>query len=117
MLNEENKTTAAQELPDEEMDKVAGGANKRSELIRREVNWNGILHVYAVYEWKGTDDNKKYLCPNCHRPVHPGGWGRYYCDPCNKSWYLEGSLERNPTGGWVYVGESKRVVTDPGLAR
>ena len=117
MLNEENKTTAAQELPDEEMDKVAGGANKRSELIRREVNWNGILHVYAVYEWKGTDDNKKYLCPNCHRPVHPGGWGRYYCDPCNESWYLEGSLERNPTGGWVYVRETKRVVTDPGLAR
>ena len=117
MLNEENKTTAAQELPDEEMDKVAGGANKRSELIRREVQWNGILHVYAVYEWKGTDDNKKYLCPNCHRPVHPGGWGRYYCDPCNESWYLEGSLERNPTGGWVYVRETKRVVTDPGLAR
>ena len=117
MLNEENKTTAAQELPDEEMDKVAGGANKRSELIRRDVQWNGILHVYAVYEWKGTDDNKKYLCPNCHRPVHPGSWGRYYCDPCNESWYLEGSLERNPTGGWVYVGESKRVVTDPGLAR
>ena len=117
MLNEENKTTAAQELPDEEMDKVAGGANKRSELIRREVNWNGILHVYAVYEWKGTDDNKKYLCPNCHRPVHPGSWGRYYCDPCNESWYLEGSLERNPTGGWVYVRETKRVVTDPGLAR
>ena len=49
MLNEENKTTAAQELPDEEMDKVAGGANKRSELIRRDVQWNGILHVYAVY--------------------------------------------------------------------
>ena len=117
MLNEENKTTAAQELPDEEMDKVAGGANKRSELIRRDVQWNGILHVYAVYEWKGTDDNKKYLCPNCHRPVHPGSWGRYYCDPCNESWYLEGSLERNPTGGWVYVRESKRVVTDPGLAR
>ena len=117
MLNEENKTTAAQELPDEEMDKVAGGANKRSELIRREVQWNGILHVYAVYEWKGTDDNKKYLCPNCHRPVHPGSWGRYYCDPCNESWYLEGSLERNPTGGWVYVRETKRVVTDPGLAR
>ena len=117
MLNEENKTTAAQELPDEEMDKVAGGANKRSELIRREVNWNGILHVYAVYEWKGTDDNKKYLCPNCHRPVHPGGWGRYYCDPCNESWYLEGNLEMNPNGGWVYVREHSSVAGDPGLVR
>lgn len=117
MESEKKLPTAAQELPDEEMDKVAGGANKRSELIRRDVQWNGILHVYAVYEWKGTDDNKKYLCPNCHRPVHPGSWGRYYCDPCNESWYLEGSLERNPTGGWVYVRETKRVVTDPGLAR
>ena len=117
MENEKKLPTAAQELPDEEMDKVVGGTNKHVELIQRKPHWNGILHVYAVYEWKGTDDNKKYLCPNCHRPVHPGSWGRYYCDPCNESWYLEGSLERNPTGGWVYVRESKRVVTDPGLAR
>ena len=99
------------------MDKVAGGTNKHVELIQRKPHWNGTLLVYAVYEWKGTDDNKKYLCPRCHRPVHTGSWGRYYCDPCDESWYFEGSLEMNPNGGWVYVREHTSVAGDPGLVR
>ena len=57
---------------------------------------------YAGYEGKGTGDNKKYLCPSCHRAVHPGSWGRYYCDPCNESWLLESNLELNlASGGWI----------------
>lgn len=117
MENEKKLPTAAQALPDEEMDKVAGGANQRSVLLNTEYGIMKARKTYANYVWKGTDDNKKYLCPNCHCPVHPGSWGRYYCDPCNESWYLEGNLEMNPNGGWVFVRESKSVVTDPGLAR
>ena len=41
MENEKKLPTAAQELPDEEMDKVVGGTNKHVELIQREPHWNG----------------------------------------------------------------------------
>ena len=117
MENEKKLPTTAQELTDEEMDKVTGGLKEYSVLLRKEVTWGGIQNVYAVYEWKGTDDNKKYLCPTCHRPVHTGSWGRYYCDPCDESWYFEGSLEMNPNGGWVYAREHSSVAGDPGLVR
>lgn len=68
------------------------------------------LETYVEYEWTGTNDNMKYLCPKCHRPVHPGGWGRYFCDPCDESWFLEGKLEINPNGGWKRIDESIRTV-------
>ena len=68
MENEKKLPTTAQELPDEEMDKVAGGTNKHVELIQRKPHWNGTLLVYAVYEWKGADDNKKISVPDLSPP-------------------------------------------------
>ena len=121
MENEKKMPTAEateeQALPDEEMDKVTGGLKERSVLLRKEPTWGGIRNVYAVYQWKGTDEYKKYLCPNCHRPVHPGSWGRFYCDPCDESWFCESNLEMNMAGGWVYTHEHSSIAGDPGLVR
>ena len=105
MENEKKLPTAAQELTDEEMDKVVGGANDRKVLVKTEYSFGYVYKTYKTYEWKGTDDYQKYLCPNCHRPVHPGGWGRYFCDPCDESWFVERLMEMNPNGGWVCTGE------------
>ena len=102
MENEKKEVPAVQELSDESLNAVSGGGDTRRETYNyRKVFGNGY-YDYTDYEWVGTDDNLKYLCPNCHRPVHPGGWGRYFCDPCDESWFVESNLERNTSsGGWV----------------
>ena len=109
MENEKKLPTAAQELTDEEMDQVTGGADERSVLVKTEYGIGTVCKTFKTYKWKGTDDYQKYLCPRCHRPVHPGSWGRYYCDPCNESWFVENLLEMNMAGGWVCTGESTVV--------
>ena len=111
MENEKKLPTTAQELPDEEMDKVAGGASQRSILINTDYGIMKARKTYVNYEWRGTDDNKKYLCPRCHGPVHYTSWGRYRCDSCDESWFIESNLEMNMAGGWVCTGQST-VVTD-----
>ena len=50
---------------------------------------------YTDYKWNGTDDSKKWLCPNCGRPVHYGSGWRYYCDPCDESWFVENLRQPN----------------------
>lgn len=118
MENEKKLPTAAQELTDEEMDKVVGGADDRDVLVKTEYGIGTVCKTFDKYKWKGTDDYQKYLYPNCHRPVHPGGWGRYFCDPCDESWFFEGSLEMNMAGGWVYVGQTtvvKDAARDAGI--
>ena len=57
--------------------------------------------VIKRYEWEGGDINRKYFCPNCGRFVHKGSWGRFYCDPCNESWYMEDFLKPN-LDAWVF---------------
>ena len=47
------------------------------------------------YKWVGGNQTKAYLCPNCGRPVHKGALWRWYCDPCNKSWYYEDSFSNS----------------------
>ena len=74
------------ELNKEELDKVSGGYDY--------ANIDG-----KYYKGFGKDTENKYLCPNCGRPLHPGSWGRFYCDPCNESRFVEISLPPNLKSG------------------
>lgn len=91
-------TSKGVELDDEELRTLSAGENTHRVWVKTE---NYCQKHYIDYEWKGTDENKKYLCPNCSNPVRPvWGW-RYHCDACDENWFIEGSLKINPDGGWV----------------
>ena len=101
---DEKKPEGAQELSDEQLGGVAGG--------QTECTYNGKRYKYvgatdagssAGRNWR-DDYDKCYLCPNCGRPVHYGSWFRYYCDPCDESWYYESKLIPNlTTGVWKEI--------------
>ena len=101
---DEKRFESAQELSDEQLGSVAGG--------QTECTYNGKRYKYvgatdagssAGRNWR-DDYDKCYLCPNCGRPVHYGSWFRYYCDPCDESWYYESKLIPNlTTGVWKEV--------------
>ena len=84
----EEKLDTTKELSDEELDSVAGG-----QIFRIQ---NG---KYYVYDGGNAGMDGKYLCPNCGRPVHYGTAWRYYCDPCDKSWFMEDLLDINLSSG------------------
>ena len=102
---EQNKIPAAQELSDAEVSHAVGGADDHtvSQPIIEFGNGRSCI-AYQQYRWTGTDNNLKYLCPNCHRPVHYGAGWRYYCDSCDESWFFEENLEMNMSNGqWKFV--------------
>ena len=95
MENEKKPPITARELSDEEVSRAAGGTFFG---LTRESG----TEDRTPYQWIGSDDSGKYLCPLCHRPVHRGFLWRYCCDCCGKSWFDESKLERNlESGGWV----------------
>ena len=93
----DKKNVAAAAISDESLNKVTGG------LDCVEVKSTG-----KYYRWHHGDkhDNEKFLCPNCGRPVHYGKGWRYYCDPCDASWFVETRLVPNlKTGLWTEISE------------
>ena len=95
--------TASQGISVGKSGRGAGDACSFSVQTGQITTASGYKRQFDEYEWVGTDDNLKYICPNCHRPVHPGAGRRYYCDPCDESWYFESDLDMNmSSGGWVF---------------
>lgn len=87
------------ELTDEELGEIHGGY----------MIWTDPTSSYS-YIWRGTsaDEDKRYLCPKCGRPVRYGKGYRYYCDSCHDSWFMEQALDPNlPSGLW------QRTAKDP----
>lgn len=75
------------ELKQEELSEVNGGYNYTT--------------VDGKHYWGfGTDTQNKYICPKCGRPVHPGSLSRFYCDPCDTSWFFESQLQPNLNSGY-----------------
>lgn len=110
MENEKKEVPAVQELSDESLNAVSGGADTARKYGEMSIDGPTESTPYTDYEWKGTDNSLKYLCPRCHRPVHPGTGWRYYCDPCNESWLLESNLELNlASGGWTVKGTGVEI--------
>ena len=96
------KSNAAAAISDEQLDQVTGG-----------YAIHGDTAADKYYAWEGSDtDDSKYLCPNCKRPVHHGSWFRYYCDPCNASWFDEDKLLPN-----LNCGKWKRITKEEYNAR
>ena len=88
-MNTENINAAAA-MPDEDLAKVTGGED-----------WLQFSQTGKYYKWNGPADayNGKYLCPRCKRPVHFGAGFRFYCDPCDCSWWFETMLLPDPSSG------------------
>lgn len=84
------KINATSAIDDKDLEKVAGGAN-----------WVHFTQTDKYFKWTGSDftRNGKYLCPRCKRPVHYGGGCRFYCDPCDCSWWDENLLLPDPSSG------------------
>lgn len=85
-----------QALVNEDLAEVTGGAH--------------FAEVKSTGKYYESDApvNQLFLCPKCHRPVHTGTFGRYYCDPCDKSYGSTDSLVPNLDSGlWreISVGE------------
>lgn len=92
-----------------------------SERKMIELNENELNQVHGGYDWceydkryykfigdNGKDKNRKYVCPICGRRVHYGKGWRYYCDDCDKSWFMEGFLKPNLNSGvWQEISEDE----------
>ncbi len=74
-----------QQLNDSELEMATGG-----------MDWYQDRKNDRYYKWTGGDNtSEKYRCPNCGRLLHAGWGNRYYCDPCNESWFYESKLVLN----------------------
>ena len=93
---DEKETAKAQELTDEQLKKVAGG-----QKYFAGTDGNYYVYIGRTDADRGyTEDcDRRYLCPNCGRPVHLGVGARYYCDPCDESWFFESKLSLNINSG------------------
>ena len=80
-------------LSDDELKHVESGL-----MVDRDGEWYEFTGNYS----DPKDYNRAYRCPLCGRLVHWGSWSRWYCDPCNASWF--------------YV-EYLKLYTDSGLWR
>lgn len=97
---DEKKPADAFELDDEQLAGVAGGQSYADQ--------DGKHYKYIGNDDTDPDWNNCYLCPNCGRPVHYGGWGRYFCDPCDENWYYESKLRLNlSTGVWQEMDDEQ----------
>lgn len=86
------KHEEAQKIPDEFLGQVFGG-KKHFEINGRYFEYTGSILCWS------SDWDHCYLCPRCGRPVHYGKWARFYCDPCDESWYWEEKLVPNLASG------------------
>ena len=95
----ENELKSTQELSDEELEGVAGGKWFTEE--------NGKYYEYTGSR-SDADWSASYLCPKCGKPLHYGSWGRYYCDPCDESWFFESPLKLNlQSGVWTEITKER----------
>ncbi len=105
-MNTENIRSKEQPaaLKDFELDMVAGGSTKvHNETTGKYYRYYGSMDAYGTYSTAGT-----FCCPNCNRVVHKGSWGRWYCDPCNESWYFTGKLIPNMESGlWEEISRDE----------
>lgn len=76
-------TEQKQALSEHDLEQASGGES----LIK-------IKNKMRVYDnknrWIGMrscDDIDYYPCEKCGRPTHCGTFHRWYCDPCNTSYY------------------------------
>ena len=53
------------ELTEEELQGVAAGATSFREYTSVVRDGTNVTANYVDYEWRDTDENQKYLCPNC----------------------------------------------------
>lgn len=82
-----SKTPFVNELSEEELSSVSGGA------IR--ISTDNTYYKFTGNYNKESDYNNMYLWPQCGRTVHWGSWSRWYCVTCNTSWYDESKLLPN----------------------
>ena len=105
MSTEKINATAA--VTDKDLEKVTGGDD-----------WLHFSQIDKYYRWTGScfTRNGKYLCPRCKRPVHYGAGCRFYCDPCDCSWWYESQLLPDPSSGnWKEITEGEYYEHENGM--
>lgn len=96
MTPEKNRVTS---VSDKELAEITGGYDKYHDATAN-----------RYYLWSNkVDCAKKYLCPNCGRPVNPGFLNiTFKCKPCDASWYYEDRLRPNlSSGAWTEVSKEE----------
>lgn len=92
-------------ISDEELEKVTGGEKLR---ILYDTDANGRRYR-RYFVFNGDEDkvrDRLYVCPICGSRVHYGTAWRYYCDDCDKSWFLTSYLKPNlHSGVWTEIAE------------
>ena len=79
------------------------------------VSGGGLMYTHVestdkYYMWTSScfTHNGKYLCPRCGRPVHYGAGCRFYCDPCDCSWWYENHLlPDTSSGNWREISKEE----------
>ncbi len=87
-------------LDDANLENVAGGF----------LTYTHVTSTDKYYMWTSSPFTRdgKYLCPRCKRPVHYGAGCRFYCDPCNCSWWNEDLLLPDPSSGkWREISKEE----------
>lgn len=82
--------TKSRVLSDDELKHVEGGL-----MVNKDGEWYEFTGNYS----DPKDYNKAYRCPICGRLVHWGSLSRWYCDPCNTSWFYVEDLKLNKDSG------------------
>lgn len=96
---DEKKPTEPQEISDEELGSVTGGAT----LHMKDDKYYAYVGSTSTEDW-----NNSYLCPNCGRPVRYTNLGRFHCDACDETWWFEYKLTINTeTGVWKEISREE----------
>lgn len=101
-----SKTPFGNELSEEELSAVSGGAKK--------IATDGAYYKFTGDYNKESDYNNMFLCPYCGGKLHWGTWLRWYCDYCNTSWYeySTSSLKPNLSSGlWKNISKDEYYET------
>ena len=95
MDEKERKNT---ELTDEELESARGGYDHCMVRI------DGTERFFEFVGDNTKDRDRKYVCPHCGTRLHYGTAFRYYCDPCDESWFMHWELKPNlNSGAWQEV--------------
>lgn len=98
-MDGDKKPAMGEELSDEALGSVAGGAT---------LHMDGDRYYAYVGSTSDEDWNASYLCPNCGNPVAYTGWGKFHCDVCDETWWFEYKLRLNlGTGMWQEISREE----------
>ena len=78
-MDQEKKENPQQEVEDQKLEQVAGGAKDENHGYVRDKKGR----IIGEGTWDGSWSFVYWPCPKCGKPMHLGTLNWYYCDPCD----------------------------------